>query len=64
MSEKQPQIEVTEDEVKITLPVQKPLKPSKSGKSMVVATTHGSIATKALVNDKVVWIGVNAFIKN
>lgn len=64
MSKKEPQIEVTKDEIKITLPIEGPLKPSKSGKSMVIATTHGSMATKAIVNDKPVWMGVNVFIKN
>jgi hypothetical protein len=61
---KDPTIEVTEDLVTITLPVLKPLKQSKSGKSMVIATTHGTITTKALVNDRVVWMGVNVFIKH
>jgi len=60
----EPQIEVTEDQVTIILPVMKPLKPSKSGKSLVIATTHGTITTKSLVNDRVVWMGVNVFIKH
>ena len=46
----------------ITIPVQKPT-PSASGKTMVVASSHGNQATTALVDGKPVIIGLNAYIK-
>ena len=46
----------------ITLPLINPPKPSKSGKSLTVATTSGNIVTDVVVNKKPVTIGVNAYI--
>ena len=46
----------------ITIPMQKPT-PSASGKTMVVASSHGNQATTALVDGKPVIIGLNAYIK-
>jgi hypothetical protein len=40
-----------------------PPTPSKTGKTLVVATTHGNKASEAKVNGKPVTIGLNAFIK-
>jgi hypothetical protein len=37
--------------------------PSASGKTLVVATTHGNVVTAATVNGKPVTIGLNAYIK-
>lgn len=36
---------------------------SSSGKTLVVATTHGNVVTEVKVNDKPVVIGLNAYIK-
>ena len=47
----------------ICLPMQEPT-PSKSGKSLTVATTNGNRATALKVDDKNVTIGVNAYIPN
>ena len=47
----------------ITIPVQAPT-PSKSGKTLVVATTNGNKPTTAQVNGHPVVIGLNAYIKN
>jgi hypothetical protein len=46
----------------ITLPLQTPT-PSGSGKTLVVASSHGNVKTSALVEGKPVTIGVNAYIK-
>jgi hypothetical protein len=35
---------------------------SASGKNLVVASTHGIVASTASVNGKLVKVGVNAFI--
>ena len=48
----------------ITLPINKPLKPSTSGKSLVVASTNGNKETEVEVEGKRVVVGVNAYIKN
>ena len=46
----------------IRLPLQTPT-PSASGKTLVVATTHGNQRTDALAHGVPVTIGVNAYIK-
>jgi len=46
----------------ITLPIE-PSR-SKSGKSIVVASTRGNQPSTAMVNGKQVTIGVNAYIKD
>lgn len=46
----------------ISLPMQTPA-PSTSGKTLIVASTHGTIKTGLEVNGKLVKIGVNAFIE-
>lgn len=40
-----------------------PPRPSASGKTLVVATTGGNVATTAIVNGKPVTVGLNAYIK-
>ena len=40
-----------------------PATPSKSGKTMVVASTNGNITTTAQVDGKAVVIGLNAYYK-
>ena len=46
----------------ISIPVQEPT-PSASGKTLVVASTHGNQPTTVEVNGKRVVIGLNAYIK-
>ena len=46
----------------IRIPLQAPT-PSASGKTLVVASTHGNVVTSAQVEGKNVVIGVNAYIK-
>ena len=38
-------------------------KPSSSGKTLVVATTNGNVATDVEVNGKTLYIGLNAYIR-
>ena len=54
--------EIKDGNLIITLPVNDPPAPSKTGKTLVVASTHGNQATTAAVNGKPVTIGVNAYI--
>ena len=46
----------------ISIDMQAPT-PSASGKTLVVATTHGNVTTECLVDGKKVVIGLNAYIK-
>nr|WP_276978226.1 hypothetical protein [Ferrimicrobium acidiphilum] len=46
----------------IEIELQEPT-PSSSGKTLVVATTHGNTVTSAMIDDKPVIIGLNAYIK-
>lgn len=46
----------------ITIELQEPT-PSASGKTLVVATTHGNMTTQCVINGKSVVIGLNAYIK-
>lgn len=46
----------------ITLPLQRP-RPSKTGKTLLVAGSGGIIMTDAKVNGEAIKIGVNAFIQ-
>ncbi len=46
----------------ISIELQEPT-PSASGKTLVVATTHGNMTTQCLVEGKNVIIGLNAYIK-
>jgi hypothetical protein len=45
----------------VVLPLQTPT-PSASGKTLVVASTRGNMATTAVIDGKPVIIGVNAYI--
>jgi hypothetical protein len=58
-------VEIKNGELIIKIKMQEPA-PSASGKTLVVASTHGSVATTATVNGKPVVIGLNlnAYISN
>ena len=53
--------EIKDKTLIITLPIRTPA-PSKSGKTLVVATSSGIQATTVIVDGKVLKVGVNAFI--
>ncbi|MCX6162275.1 MAG: hypothetical protein NTV87_13200 [Ignavibacteriae bacterium] len=46
----------------IVIDLQEPT-PSASGKTLVIATTHGNVVTECVVDGKPVVIGLNAYIK-
>jgi hypothetical protein len=50
------------NELVITIPMQEPT-PSASGKTLVIASTHGNMSTTLMVQGKPVTIGLNAYIK-
>jgi hypothetical protein len=46
----------------LKLPLQKPT-PSSTGKTLVVASTHGNQPTTVTVDGKILFVGCNAYIK-
>lgn len=46
----------------ITIDLQEPTE-SASGKTLVVASSHGNMATSAMINGKPVVVGLNAYIR-
>jgi hypothetical protein len=55
-------VKIEDGKLHITIEMQEPT-PSASGKTLVVATTHGNMATECVVNGKKLVIGLNAYIK-
>jgi hypothetical protein len=51
------------NEFVIRVPMQNPPTPSESGKSLVVASSHGNQATSVIIDGKPVTVGFNAYIK-
>ncbi len=55
------EIDKSKNEMVIRVPMGAP-QPSKSGKTTVLASSHGNVATACLVDGKPVTVGVNAYI--
>lgn len=59
-------VSVTIDEKRkvliLELPLISPLKPSSTGRTLLVATTKGNVETDIVVNDEKVYVGANAYI--
>jgi hypothetical protein len=55
-------VNIKDSKLCIEIDLEKPT-PSASGKTLVVASTHGNVVTTALVDGKPVTIGINAYIK-
>jgi hypothetical protein len=55
-------VEIKGNELIITVEMQTPT-PSASGKTLVVASSHGNQATTAMIDGKPVIVGLNAYIK-
>lgn len=55
-------VEIKGNKLCIAIDLEKPT-PSSSGKTLVVASTHGNSGTKVEVIGKPVTIGLNAYIK-
>lgn len=55
-------VELTEEYLVIKVPRNNPPKPSKTGKSFVVASTYGNHPIDCLVDGKQITLGVNAYI--
>ena len=55
-------VEIKDNKLCIEIDLETPT-PSASGKTLVVASTHGNMATSAMIDGKPVIIGLNAYIK-
>jgi hypothetical protein len=56
-------VEIKDDKLIVEIDCDpKPTRISKSGKSLVVATTNGNVKTDVIVNGKSLVIGLNAYI--
>jgi hypothetical protein len=55
-------VEIVGKDLVITMPLETP-KPSASGKTLVVCSSHGNVVTSATVNGKPITVGINAYIK-
>jgi hypothetical protein len=55
-------VEIKDNKLFIEIDLEKPT-PSSSGKTLVVASTHGNTVTSAEVDGKPLTIGLNAYIK-
>ena len=55
--------EIKNKQLIITIDLQEPA-PSKSGKTLVVASSYGNQVTTAMVDGKPVTVGLNAYIRN
>jgi hypothetical protein len=56
------EVKIENGKLIIVIDLQPPT-PSASGKTLVVATTHGNTPTECMINGKPVIIGLNAYIK-
>ena len=56
------QVTIEGKELVIRIPLETPPRPSKSGKTMIVATSAGNVTTSCIVDGKAVIIGLNAYI--
>ncbi len=55
-------VEIKDNKLFIEIDLEKPTR-SSSGKTLVVASTHGNMVTTAQVDGKPVTVGLNAYIK-
>lgn len=56
-------VEIKGSEMVITIPINAQPSPSNSGKTLLVATTHGNIPSTATINGQPVIVSVNAYIR-
>ncbi len=56
------EVKIEGNKLIITIELQNPT-PSASGKTLVVATTHGNTQTQCMIDGKPLVIGLNAYIK-
>ena len=55
-------VKIEDKKLYIVIDLQDPT-PSASGKTLVVATTHGNVETDCVIDGKNVVVGLNAYIR-
>ncbi len=55
-------VKIENKQLVITIPLTAPTE-SKSGKSLLVATTHGAVATGVMIQDRPVIVSLNAYLR-
>ena len=58
---KEMKVEIKNNEIIVTLPISK--QPSKTGKTLVIASTHGNQASTAVIDGQAVIVGCNCYIR-
>jgi hypothetical protein len=56
------EVKIENGKLIVSIELQEPT-PSASGKTLVVATTHGNMVTQCMIDGTNVVIGLNAYIK-
>ena len=56
------EVKIEDRKLILSIELQEPT-PSASGKTLVVATTHGNVVTDCIIGGKPVVVGLNAYIK-
>ena len=54
--------EIKDKQLILTLDLQTPVPSKKSGKTLIVASSHGNVPTDAMIEGKQLYVGVNAYI--
>lgn len=57
------QVELKNNKLVITIDVNAKPTPSASGKTLVVASSHGNQQTTVMIDGKLLIVGVNAYIR-
>ncbi len=55
-------VSIEKGELVIRVAIEKKPRPSTSGKTLIVASSHGNKETEVVVNGQNVYIGLNAYI--
>ncbi len=56
-------VRIEQDKLFVEIELENPPKPSASGKTLVVASTHGNQNTGIEINGKALIVGLNAYTK-
>jgi len=56
-------VKVAGKKLLVEIDINQPPTPSKTGKTLVVASSHGNQPTEVNVNGKTLFVGLNAYIR-
>lgn len=63
-SSKGMKVKIEDGVLVIKIPVEKDPKPSSTGKTLGVATSHGNVETDCEYQGKTLIVGLNAYVRN